>query len=223
MSLLSPADHARVTAAVTAAEQRTAGEIVTAVAARSDAYHDAALHWAMLAMLAVPAAFAFWPDAALRLWGVVADGWGPAPAGAPYLVALVGSTVAFLLVRVLLAQMPLRMAVTPGATKTRRVRRQALALFRVGAERRTRGRTGVLLYLSLAERRAEIVADAAIHSRVDDAVWGEAMAALLTQVRAGRAADGLIAAIDRVAIVLAEHFPREADDVNELPDRLIEP
>lgn len=223
MSLLSPDDHRGVSDAVTTAEAHTAGEIVTAVAARSDAYHDAALHWAVLAMLGVPALFALRPGWADRLYAPFAGGWTGAPADAPFLLVLVLGTLVFLLVRLVLNVVPLRMALTPGATKTRRVRRQALALFRVGAERRTRGRTGVLIYLSLSERRAEIVADAAIHAKVPEDVWGAAMAALLTEVRAGRPADGLIAAVAQVGRVLAEHFPRQEDDVNELPDRLVEP
>ena len=223
VSLISHHDHRRVSDAVEAAERHTAGEIVTAVAARSDAYHDAALHWAVLAMLGVPAVFALRPGWATALWEAVAGGWSAVPAGAPYVLVLALGTLTFLIVRLLLSRMPLRMALTPGATKTRRVRRQALALFRVGAERRTRGRTGVLIYLSVAERRAEIVADAAIHAKVAENVWGEAMAALLADVRAGRVADGLVAAVGKVGAVLAEHFPTEENDVNELPDRLVEP
>src|ERR1044072_8316969 len=69
---------------------------------------------------------------------------------------------AFLIVRLILAYQPLRMALTPGITKSRRVHRRAVELFRAGCELKTRGRTGVLLYLSLAERRAEIVADQAL-------------------------------------------------------------
>ena len=221
--MITPADHERVSAAVAEAERGTAGEIVTAVAAQSDGYRDAALHWAVLAMLLVPALLAWVPGIADRLWALTGDAWSGPPAGAPFLLTLLGSVCAFLLVRLLLAPTGVRMALTPGATKTRRVRRQALALFRVGAERRTRGRTGVLIYLSLAERRAEIIADAAIHDRVAPDVWGEAMAPLLTAVRDGRAGDGLVAAIGAVGRVLAAHFPREEDDVNELPDRLIEP
>lgn len=221
--MIAPEDHARVTAAVTAAEAGTAGEIVTAVAARSDGYRDAALHWAVLAMLAVPALLALRPRWAAAIAGRFGDRWSALPAGAPYLLVLIAMTLVFLLVRLLLASERARIAVTPGATRTRRVRRQALALFRVGAERRTRGRTGVLIYLSVGERRAEIVADAAIHARVAEEVWAQAMAALLIEVRAGRPADGLIAAIAQVGTVLAEHFPREEDDVNELPDRLVEP
>ena len=48
------------------------------------------------------------------------------------------------------------------------------------------------------------------------------MAALLAGLRAGRPADGLVDAVGKVGAVLAQHFPRADDDVNELPDRLIE-
>ena len=76
--------------------------------------------------------------------------------------------------------------------------------------------------MSLREHRAEIVADAAIHSIVPSEVWGQAMAALVSEVRHGRLADGMIVAVSAVGAVLAEHFPRADDDKNELPDRLIE-
>ena len=118
--------------------------------------------------------------------------------------------------------MPLRLALTPGATKHRRARRRAVAIFQAAAAGRTTAKTGVLIYLSLAERRAEIVADEAILKLTDDHTWGEAMHALISEVREGRPADGIVAAIERVGAVLAEHFPRSADDKNEIPDKLIE-
>jgi putative membrane protein len=74
----------------------------------------------------------------------------------------------------------------------------------------------------MAERRAEIVADEAILEVTDEDTWGEAMASLLAEVKAGRPAEGICAAIDRVGGVLAEHFPRSAADTNEIPDKLIE-
>ena len=114
------------------------------------------------------------------------------------------------------------MALTPGATKARRVRRGALALFRASAEHRTVAATGVLLYLSLDEHRAEIIADAGIHDRVSPDVWGHAMAALVSAVKDGRPGDGMAAAVEEIGVVLAEHFPRSAGNPNELPDRLIE-
>src|SRR3546814_13076684 len=83
---------------------------------------------------------------------------------------------AFLVVRFALAWMPLRMALTPGSTQSRRVRRRALLLFKIGAERRPVGRTGVLIYLSLFEHRAARVADAATPGRVEPDVRGDALA-----------------------------------------------
>jgi putative membrane protein len=118
--------------------------------------------------------------------------------------------------------MPLRLALTPRATRGRRVRRRAVQYFRVGAERRTTARVGILLYLSLGERRAEIVADEAIHKAVPPERWGDAMAALIDEVRQGRAAEGMAAAVAQIGTILGESFPKTASDVNELPDRLIE-
>jgi putative membrane protein len=128
----------------------------------------------------------------------------------------------FLAVRYLLAIPALRMAMTPGATKSRRVRRRALLLFRTAAEARTARLTGVLLYLSLDEHRAEIVADEAIASKVPPDVWGEAMAALVDEVRHGRIAPGMALAVEKAGLILAAHCPRSGDNPNELPDRLIE-
>lgn len=219
---LSEADHALVTAAVTAAEAETDGEIVTVVAGQSDAYHDVGLHWSVLAMLLVLALLAAWPWAVTALYETVMGGWAVVDARALFTVALVLLTLTFLLFRLLLAWMPLRMALTPPATKTRRVRRRAFALFRTAAEKRTRAATGVLLYLSLAEHRAELIADESIHSKVAPELWGEAMADLIEEVKAGRPGAGMAKAVERIGAVLAEHFPKSHADVNELPDRLIE-
>jgi putative membrane protein len=94
--------------------------------------------------------------------------------------------------------------------------------FKVGADRRTTGRTGVMIYLSMREHRAEIVADESIAAKVPAEVWGEAMGDMLSEIRKGRIAEGLALGIRDVGFVLAEHFPRGEDDTNELPDRLIE-
>ncbi|MCC2978052.1 hypothetical protein LK533_15410 [Sphingomonas sp. PL-96] len=220
---LTEQDHATVTQAVTAAERTTDGEIVTVVAGRSDSYHDVALHWAALAMLLVLALLSVWPGIAAALYERVFDPWTQVVhPSVLLLIALVLQVLAFAAVRLLLLIPALRLRLTPGATKTRRVRRRALGLFRTAAEKRTRGQTGVLLYLSLAEHRAELIADAAIHARVAPEVWGEAMAALVAAARAGHVAQGMAEAVAQVGVVLAEHFPRSADDINELPDRLIE-
>jgi putative membrane protein len=223
MLRLSEAEHAAVSAAVAAAEQRSDGEIVTVMAPRSDAYHDVGLHYAVLAMLLVPAALAFVPQSWID-WALgTLFGWNASPSRAQLMLLLfVLLTVKFLAVRFLLAWMPLRMALTPASTKNRRVRRRAVELFRASAENRTTGRTGILLYLSLLERRAEIVADQAIHSRVEADVWGEAMTALIDQVKAGNIGAGMTQAVEKIGIVLAEHLPASRENPNEIPDRLIE-
>ena len=220
---MSEADHASVTEAVARAERLSSGEIVTIVAPRSDAYHDVGLHYAVLAMLLVPAAIAVAPQPWIdRLLGLFL-GWNAVVArGAAMALLFAALALVFLVVRYALAWMPLRMKLTPAATKSRRVRRRAIELFRAGTDRRTAGRTGVLLYLSLAEHRAEIVADEAIHSRVEPDVWGEAMAVLVEKVQAGRIGEGMAVAVEKIGAVLAAHLPPVETDRNELPDRLIE-
>ncbi|CAN5386569.1 hypothetical protein BH09PSE3_BH09PSE3_19110 [soil metagenome] len=217
------AERQAVSDAVKVAESGTSGEIVTIVADRSDSYHDAGLHYAVLAMFVALAVFAAWPDFIVSVIGLASGGWVHEPSLMRILTVLwVVLALLFLIVRYGLAYMPLRLALTPKVTRRRRVRRRALELFKVGTEGRTTGRTGILIYLSLGEHMAEIIADRAIHSVVPEAEWGDAMTALVAEVREGRIADGMIAAIEKVGAILSGHLPRADDDKDELPDRLIE-
>jgi len=169
-------------------------------------------------------AWAAWRPTALIWWyDFLLGGWQPEPTLSQLLTLLMFfAALKFTVALLILKWMPLRLALTPAATKHRRVRRRAVAVFKAAAERRTVGRTGILIYLSMAERRAEIVADEAILKVTDEHNWGEAMTALIDEVRAGRPGDGIVAAIERVGTVLVEHFPRTAEDTNEIPDKLIE-
>lgn len=221
--MLTDTDRQKIAAAVTAAESASAGEIVTIITPQSDAYRDVALAWAIsiafLALVALELAPGFYLgliDRALGLWG---HAWKPQ---AVLGIALSAAAIKFLAMLALMAWRPLRLALTPAPIKAARVHARALTCFRVGAQGRTTGHTGILIYLSMAERRAEIIADEAIASKVTPEVWGEAMQALLTEIRAGRIADGMVAAVAQVGAVLAEHVPRASDDANELPDRVIE-
>jgi putative membrane protein len=220
---LSDADHDKVSAAISAAEANSNGEIVAVATPLSDSYHDVALHWALVPLFGV-LAWAAWRPAALTWWyNFLLGGWTPEPTLGQLLTLLMFfAALKFTVALLILKYIPLRLALTPSATKHRRVRRRAVTVFRAAAERRTVGRTGVLIYLSMGERRAEIVADEAILKVTDEHTWGEAMTALLVGVRAGRPAEGIVAAIERVGTVLAEHFPRSEGDVNEIPDKLIE-
>jgi putative membrane protein len=220
----TPEEHARASQAIAEAERKSDGEIVTVVTGSSDAYNDVALHWAVAALVAVLAWAAAMPSWLLSLRELLLGGaWSVEPSlGAILFFLMVLAVATFTAVLLLLKLMPLRLALTPGATKQRRVRRRAIALFRAAAERRTVGRTGVLIYLSLAEHRAELVADEAIVKVTTPDTWGEAMAALVSELKAGRPAEGMVAAIGIVGEVLEQHFPRSAGDINEIPDKLIE-
>jgi putative membrane protein len=220
---LSSSDRDKIAAAIAAAEANSAGEIVAVATPISDAYHDVGLHWALVPLFAVLAWAAWRPTALVWWYDRLFGGWSPDPTMSQLLTLLMFfAALKFTIALLILKWMPLRLALTPPATKHRRVRRRAIAIFKAAAERRTAGRTGILIYLSMAERRAEIVADEAILKVTDEHTWGEAMAALIAEVRHGRPADGICAAIERVGVVLAEHFPRSAADTNEIPDKLIE-
>jgi putative membrane protein len=220
---ISEQDRERIAAAVAKAEAASDGEIVTIVAPRSDAYHDVGLHYAVLAMLLVPAATLVAPQSWIDWWLSFLFGWGAESSWRLLMLIVLGKMIfLFLLVRYALARMPLRMALTPKGTKHRRVRRRAVELFSVSCGQRTKGRTGVLLYLSLLERQAEIVADEAIHSQVEPGVWGDAMAALIGEIKAGRPGEGMVQAVEKMGEVLAKCLPPQSENPNELPDRLIE-
>jgi putative membrane protein len=220
---LSQLDREKVSEAIAGAEAKCSGEIVAVATPISDAYHDVALHWALVPLFAVLAWAAWRPTALIWWYDFLFGGWQPDPTLSELLTLLmVFAALKFTVALLILKWMPLRLLLTPPATKHRRVRRRAIAIFKAAAERRTAGRTGILIYLSMAEHRAEIVADEAILKVTDEHTWGEAMASLVGEVRQGRPADGIVAAIERVGTVLAEHFPRSADDVNEIPDKLIE-
>jgi putative membrane protein len=219
---MSPDDAAKVAAAIRAAEAKTDGEIAAIVSPSSDAYHDVVLHYALLVALLPLAIGAAWPG--LIEWGVhlMTGGWEEASLRLILTLLLFKTALTFLVARLIFGLAPMRMLLTPGATKTRRVHRRAMMLFRAGTEQRTLSKTGVLLYLSLAEHRAEIVADAAIHSKAPQEVWGEALAVLIEALKDGRPGDGIAAAIEQIGLVLAEHFPHTGTDPNEMPDRLIQ-
>jgi len=223
ISHMTAADHALVTAAVADAEQHTCGEIVTIVNDLSDHYEDVRTAWASAVAFIALATYATSPDFYMRLINGLSGGWGHEYSTGEY-AALLLTAVALKWIGTwfILKWMPLRLALTPKAIKLARVRSRAISLFKVGTESKTLGRTGVLLYLSMKEHRAEIVADEAIASKVAPEVWGDAMVALLDQVKAGNPGAGVAAAVAQMGVVLAKHFPKGSENPNELPDRLIE-
>ena len=223
MSYLDDAGRQLVSEAVTAAESATSGEIVTVLADRSDGYTDVALLWAVGAAFTAMSVFAAVPLPFLDAWDAVFGGWDHEwTTGELASMVIALGLIKFVAVMLVQQWEPLKFFLIPGPLKTIRVHNQAVRQFKVGAEHRTTGRTGVMIYLSMREHRAEIVADETIAAKVPAEVWGEAMGDMLAHIRKGRVAEGLAVGIRDVGFVLAEHFPRGSEDENELPDRLIE-
>ncbi|WP_114520485.1 hypothetical protein [Altererythrobacter sp. ZODW24] len=223
MGYLSEQDSAIVTSAVTEAEQTTSGEIVTVLADRSDGYSDVALLWSAVAAFTAMSVWALFPDFLTDKIDWLLGGWTYEWTSGELLTLMLGlGLLKFLGVWAIQQWDALRFLLVPGPVKTARVHDRAVAHFKVGAERRTHGRTGIMIYLSMREHRAEIVADIPIAEKVSAEVWGEAMEDMLVEIKQGRIAEGMAAGVRDVGKILSEHFPREEDDVNELPDRLIE-
>ncbi|MEM9311655.1 MAG: hypothetical protein AAGA34_09415 [Pseudomonadota bacterium] len=228
MSYLTKEQHAIVSKAVEQAELSTSGEILTVLADRSDGYTDVALLWSIALAFTMMSFFAAFPPPFLNLWDWVVveglmGGWGHEwSTGALASMTIGLGVLTFALVLWAQQWEPLKFALIPSPVREARVHDAAVRHFKVGAEARTHGRTGILIYLSMREHRAEIVADQSIASLVEAEVWGEAMVDMLREIKAGRVAEGLAVGVRDVGLVLAQHFPRSDDDENELPDRLIE-
>jgi putative membrane protein len=226
--ILSAADLSAIEAAVREAEARTTGEIYCVVAEQSGHYGETPIAWAAgVALLApailllagvhvtVPDPFADWTAAQASAAAELAA--RNALAG-----AIVLQAVLFAVVAVLVFLRPVRLALTPGGIKRHEVRRRAAEIFRSKNLEATRGRTGVLIFVSLAERMAEIVADEGIAGHVEPGVWDRAMAALAQGLKRGEPGAGFAAAVGLCGDVLAAHFPADpVDNPNELPDAVI--
>lgn len=98
-----------------------------------------------------------------------------------------------------------------GKTRTRAEKE----FFRLGVDK-TRDASGVLILLVLGQRRIEVVADKGISARVPQAIWDSLVAGMAERFREEAYADGLVSAVQSIGDLLAKHFPRRADDTNEL-------
>ena len=221
--LISAEDHARISAAVATAEAKSDGEIATMAARQSDSYAEWAVLLAALVAFLVPALVAIDSRGFNDLLIEITGAWHVDYSFGALAAATVALQLAvFLLVWLALLWMPLRLVLTPSVLKRQRVHEAAIKAFRIGIESRTRAATGVLIYLSLAEHRAEIVGDAAINAKVSSEDWLETMTVLIGDVKSGQPGNGIVQAVELTGTLLARHFPRSHDDQNEMPDRLIE-
>lgn len=200
---LTAADRVRIAQAIEAAEANTAGEIYVVVARQADEYHLVPVFWAALLALLIP-----WPLHVFTDLSVT--------------TILIIQSVGFIVSASLLAHPRLRPGIVPASIACDSARKSAHAQFFTHGVHLTSERTGVLIYVALAERCVEVVADDVIDAKVDQTEWKALADEIVTAARQGRLADGLVEAIGRAGRLLAQHFPCKPDDKNELPNRVVE-
>jgi uncharacterized membrane protein len=95
---------------------------------------------------------------------------------------------------------------------------QAIKVFERLGMHRTAARNGVLVYISVTDRKLAIIGDKGIHERVGQAYWQGLIAAVRERLRLQQSRDGLIHALAELGRELSRHFPRRPGDNNELSD-----
>jgi putative membrane protein len=198
---VSEQDRARIATAIRAAEARTSGEIVCVLARTSTDATAPPVLLAPVVALALPRQLNALTDMSVQR-------------------ILVLQVAAFVLLAAVLCLPRVRVALVPRTARRHVAHRAAMEQFTMRGIARKKDRTGILIFVSLAERYARIIADEGIAGRVPQSEWQNAVDALIAHTRDGRIADGFVAAIDACGKVLAAHFPRTEGSRDELPDRI---
>lgn len=204
MTFLSASDKARIAAAIRQVERKTCGELVTVIAPAASGYELFPLLWAAAVALVAPALLLFLPSAL----------------SFPELYA--GQLLIFFILAFALRLPALKMRLVPRAVKQARAARYAREQFYAQGLHRTREGTGVLIFVAVAERYVEILADHGIDARVAPDTWQHIVGEFVTAVRARRIAEGFLAAVAACGEILQRNFPADKDDTDELPNHLIE-
>jgi putative membrane protein len=198
---LSREDQHRVGDAIKAAEARTSGEIVCVLARASSGYMSYATAWSALLALIAP-------------WFLIAL------TNLTVREILLAQIVIFVVLFLILSELSLHRFLIPRGARRAHAHRAAMEQFMIRGMARNQNRAGVLIFVSLAEHYARIVADDGIASKAHQSEWQDALDALLERAGAGEVAEGFVIAIEKCGRVLAEHFPPEGDDKDHLADRI---
>ena len=203
MTFLTSNEQQQIVEAIRRVEANTKGEIVTVVTRQSDIYLYIPLLCATLLALAIPG-----------LLFILPFEWAQ---NHSYLIQI----ITFLVLSLLFRWQPLTMKLIPKAVKRQRAHRVALEQFFRQNLHHTEQRTGLLLFVSVAERYVEIIADKGINDKVGQDQWSEIVASFITQVKDDQTCRGFLQAIESCGEILTEHFPIQPGDKNELPDHLV--
>lgn len=197
---LTVQDQSRIEAAIAELEQASAAEIAVAVAQRSSGYAAYPALWAACLALIAGWVFAIYEPDVLATHLVFAQA-----------VTLIGAVL-------LLHFTPLGMILVPPSVKRGRAAAMARVEFTRLVHDRTRGKNGVLLYVSLSERYVEIIADDGIAAEIAQERWQTIVDDFRTRARRARLGENLVQLIGECAAVLAARFPAQPGQVNELPN-----
>jgi putative membrane protein len=197
---LSADERQIINTAISGAEQRTAGEIVCVLAGASGDYLFYPIAWAALAALISPWVMMILTHASVERI---------------FLIQLVVFGVVFLFC----SAPGIRAALVPRRVQRAAAHKAAMEQFMLHGLARKQNRAGILIFVSMTEHYARIVADDGIAAKVTQEVWQEAIDTLLSHLREGRITEGFVDAIDQCASVLATHFP-PGEQNDELPDKI---
>lgn len=204
MAFLNANDKQRIAEAIRQAEAKTEGEIVTVIAQEADDYYYIPTLWAALCALFLPAVVTV-----SGMQQTLLDNYG-------------AQVVAFILALVLFRLPAFKYRVIPKSVKRQRAARLAREQFLLQNLHHTEGRTGVLLFVSVAEQYVEVIADRGINAVVPAGTWDWVVADFLAKIKAGKVEEGFVSAIEGIGGHLTAHYPAEVDNPNELPNHLIE-
>jgi putative membrane protein len=198
---ISEPDRKRISVAIRAAEERTSGEIVCVLAQTSSEATALPVLLAAVVALALPWLLVAWTEMTVQR-------------------ILLLQIFVFLVLLMILCLPHVRVALMPRRARRAVAHRVAMEQFTGRGIARKKDRSGVLIFVSLAERYVRIIADEGISARVPQSEWQAAVDVLVVHMRSGRIADGFITAIDMCGGKLAEHFPLNEASRDELPDRI---
>ena len=211
-------EFARINAAVRSAESRTSAEIVPVIARSSGRYdrpEDLVGLW--IGAVSLGLVWWLWPvgEATVGAWDSPGTGWE--------LVALLAALVGGFLVGACFASRVtwLRRLFTPARQMVEEVESRAREVFFDQRVHHTAGGSGVLLYVSLFERRAAVIADGSVVDRIGQQSLDSLCTGLTSRLRTVTPIDALCATIADAGDRLATALPRATDDRNELPDALV--
>ena len=198
---LSKADHDRIASAIRSAEATTSGEIVCVLAETSS--HATGLPILIAAVMALALPWLLTTFTAMPVYRI-----------------LLLQVIAFLALLTVLCLPRVRVALLPHRTRRAVAYRVAMEQFASRGLARNKNQSGILIFVSLAERYARIITGTEIAARVPQARWQAAVDALIAHTKNGLIADGFITAIEMCGDELAKHFPRTDSTNKELPDRI---